>query len=102
MSATTTAEKPEDHRLLVEVFNVRLGRVRWGNFELLFSGRNSRGRAATFCVCMPWLLWPLAAQAAAEAWAKERMQRLAEMSRIQQTLPDARHPNSAAALKEAA
>ena len=71
-----------DARSITSVFNIRLGAVRFGSFDLQFCGRNSRGNEASVTVTIPWALFPLFMSYAAMAWLKEKDLREQEIKAI--------------------
>lgn len=66
---------------------VSLGATRWGSFDLVLEGVNTRGAWTRCTVRIDWALWPLVALAAGIAWVAEKGRRNDEMSNIERTLP---------------
>ena len=71
----------------LSVGNIRLGKIRWGSFELIFEGANSAGSWTACTLRIDWRLWRRIASLAFDAWAKERAMREGEMSQIEASLP---------------
>lgn len=65
---------------------IALGKVRWGSFDLVLSGVNTRGTWTRCTVRIEWALWNVLWNCARKAWLIEEAKRTAEMNGIAVTL----------------
>lgn len=68
---------------------ISLGAVRWGSFDLILDGVNTRGAWTRCTVRIEWALWLLVVHCVRSAWLKEESMRTREMNAIAATLPHA-------------